>query len=144
MSGRHRTKRGSPRVTETSDYMAMLTRILHGYGTRIGQDPVALVHLRDLQETLAAAVNRGIYEANKSADHYSQNDMAAILGVSQQAISKRIKQGEIAYNLYHQRVSDAAPLVRLADIRARRAELLAGAGVEDRTGSVRELKAANG
>jgi hypothetical protein len=35
-------------------------------------------------------------------------------------------------------------LVRIADIRARRAQLLAGGDIEDRTGSVLELRAASG
>lgn len=144
MSGKHRTQRTSARVTETSDYVAMMTRIIHGYGARIANDPAALVHLPDLQRTMVEAVNRGIYEANRSADHYSQNDIARILGVSQQAVSKRIKLGEMAYNAYWRIMAQAAPVVRLADVRARRAALLSDAGVEDRTGSVRELRAATG
>lgn len=144
MTGLHRKRKDSQRVVETSDYIAMMTRIFHGLGARIAEDPVALAHLADLQATFTAAVNRGIYEANKSAAHYSQNDIAAIMGVSQQAVSKRIKLGESAYNEYWQARADAAPLVRLGDVRARRAELLADAGMDDRTGSVRELRAANG
>jgi len=38
----------------------------------------------------------------------------------------------------------AGALVRIADVRGRRAQLLAGAGVQDRTGSALELRAADG
>jgi hypothetical protein len=38
----------------------------------------------------------------------------------------------------------AGAVVRIADIRARRAAGLAAAGIEDRTGSPRELRAAGG
>ena len=60
---------------------------------------------------LADQANRGIFEANKGRSHYSQNDMAAILGTSRQAIAKRIRLGETVYarNLLC-RMLDAQPL----------------------------------
>src|SRR5260370_19008145 len=141
MTGRHRAPRRPQRVTETSDYVAMMTRIITAYGDRIAGDPVALAHLRDLQATLADQVNRGIFEANASSAHYSQNEMARILGVTRQAIAKRIGLGEEVYARTWQ-ARGAGALVRIADVRGRRAELLADAGVQDRTGSALELRAA--
>lgn len=145
MAGKHRAQRGAqkartPRVTETSDYVAMLKRVIYGYGQRIGSDPVALVHLRELEEAMRDAVNLGTYLANQGEGNYSQNEQARFLAVSRQAIAKRIKAGEQVYVAQQARRSDGA-LVRLADIRAERARELAAAGVEDRTGSVRELAA---
>jgi transcriptional regulator with XRE-family HTH domain len=87
---------------------------------------------------LADQVNRGIFEANRSAAHYSQNEIAAILGISRQAVAKRIRLGEQAYSRTWQ-ARGAGALVRIADVCARGAELLAAADVEDRTGSAREL-----
>ena len=140
MAGRHRAGQAPQRVTETSDYVAMMTRIMASFGDRVAHDPAALAHLRDLQTALADQVNRGIFEANKSADHYSQNEMAAILGVSRQAIAKRISLGEQVYSRTWQ-ARGAGALVRIADIRRRRAELLDAAGVQDKTGSPKELTA---
>src|SRR5437879_6328324 len=122
---------------ETSDYVAFLRRAIYGYGRRIGDDPAALVHLRELEETLRDAVNLGTYLANKGRDRYSQNEQAAILGVSRQAVAKRISFGEAVHvRLEAERTTGA--VVRIADVRARRAEGLAAAGIEDRTGSPRE------
>jgi hypothetical protein len=141
MTGRHRAPRHPKRITETSDYVAMMTRIIAAYGDRIAGDPVALAHLRDLQAVLADQVNRGIFEANQGQDRYSQNEMAAILGVSRQAIAKRIALGADVYARTWE-ARGAGALVRIGDVRARRAELLAAADVEDRTGSVLELRTA--
>jgi hypothetical protein len=143
MTGKHRAKRGPQRTTETSDYVAMMTRIIIAFGDRVAADPAALAHLRDLQEALVDQVNRGVFEANKGQDHYSQNEMAAILGISRQAIAKRIRLGETVYARTWE-ARGAGAVVRVADIRDRRAELLADAGVTDRTGSVRELRTAAG
>lgn len=140
MAGRHRADGARPkragRVVETSDYVAMLTRQLVAFGDRIGADPIALVHLRELEITLSQQVNRGVFLANE-AGGYSQNDMAAILGVTRQAIAKRVHLGQMV----HAAVVEArggGGLVRLGEIRARRARLALAAGVEDRTGSDRE------
>jgi hypothetical protein len=131
------------RPAETSDYVAFLRRALYGYGRRIGDDPAALVHLRELEETLRDAVNLGVFAANHGRDHYSQNEQAAILGVTRQAIAKRIKLGaDVHVRLEAERTAGA--VVRIADVRARRAAGMAAAGVEDRTGSPRELRAAGG
>lgn len=128
------------RVTETSDYVAFVKRALYGYGARIAQDPAALAHLRELQQTFVDAVNLGMFGANQGQSHYSQNEQAAILGVSRQAVAKRIKLGEEVHVTLEASRSVGA-VVRIADIRAERARNLAAAGVEDRTGSVRELSA---
>jgi hypothetical protein len=143
MPGKHRARSGPKRNTETSDYVAMMARIIIAFGDRVAEDPAALAHLRDLQETLADQVNRGIFEANKGQHRYSQNEMAAILGISRQAIAKRIGLGEIVYARIWE-VRGAGAVVRVADIRTRRAQVLADAGVADRTGSVRELRTAVG
>jgi hypothetical protein len=92
MPSTQRTGSGPQRITETSDYVAMMTRIITAFGDRIAADPAALAHLRDLQDDLTDQVNRGIFEANKGQYHYSQNEMAAVLGISRQAIAKRIRQ----------------------------------------------------
>jgi hypothetical protein len=144
MTGSHRAPRRPQHVTETSDYVAMMTRIITAYGDRIASDPVGLAHLRDLQAVLAEQVNRGIFEANQGQDRYSQNEMARILGVTRQAIAWRIGLGqEVHARTWAAR--GAGALVRIADIRACRMQLLAGAGagVQDRTGSALELRAAD-
>jgi hypothetical protein len=127
MQGKHRQ-----RTTETSDYVAMMTRILYGYGTRIAEDPAALASLRDLETTLKDAVNLGIYLANKGPGHYSINEQAAILGVTKQAIHLRVQAGERVHTGIESARSRGA-LVRIADVRARRAARMARAGVVDLT-----------
>lgn len=90
MTGQHRKRR----PTTTDDYAAMLARMLRAYGTRIGQDPQAgLSHLRELEQALADAANLGIYTANKVGGH-SINQLADTLGVSKQAVHKRVGLGE--------------------------------------------------
>jgi hypothetical protein len=118
----------------------MMLRIFGAFGDRIGEDPAALVHLRELQEALTDQVNRGIWHANAQQDGYSQNHMAAMLGVSRQAIAKRIGLGEAVYTRMAA-ARGAGALVRIGDIRARRAQLLADAEVTDQTGSPRERSA---
>lgn len=138
MTGKHRAggQERPRRVTETSDYVAFLTRGLIAWGDRIAADPAALVHLRELQETLVQQTNRGIWEANERGA-YSQNHMAAILGTSRQAIAKRISLGQLGAAALAQ-ARGAGALVRLGEVRARRQRLLAAAGVPDLTGSERE------
>jgi hypothetical protein len=145
MSGRHaapseRQRRREGRVTETSDYVAGLTRMLDAYGRRIGEDPAALAHLRDLEGALRDAVNVGIYLANKGPGHYSINEQAAILGITKQSVHARVKAGEAVFRR-QEAARSAGPLVRLADVRAARAAALVGAGVADVTGSERERAA---
>ena len=146
MPGRHTRRslvpgRRKKRETETSDYIAMLVRMIYGYGVRIGEDPAALAHLRDLEAAMKDAVNVGIYAANKEADRpYSINEMAAILGVSKQAIHKRVGLGEEVFVRLEAAKASGA-VVRLADMRAARAAALGQAGVTDRTGSPREITA---
>ena len=140
MAGKHRAPRRSQRTTETSDYVAMMIRIIAAYGDRVAADPAALAHLRDLQTALTEQVNRGIFQANKSSAHYSQNEIARILGVSRQAIARRTGLGEQVYTRTWVARS-AGALVRIGEVRARRAELLAAAQVQDRTGSALELRA---
>jgi hypothetical protein len=140
MPGKHRPGRTPQRVTETSDYVAMMLRIIASYGDRIAEDPAALVHLRELQTAMDDQVNRGIYHANAQDNGYSQNHMGRILGVSRQAIAKRIGLGE-QVNTAMVEARGGGALVRVGDVRARRAALLAEAGVRDLTGSARELAA---
>lgn len=137
MAGKHRASRTRQRVTETSDYVAMLERLIIAWGDRIAADPAALVHLRDLAAALEQQTNRGIWEANRGQSRYSQNYMASMLGVSRQAIQQRIARGELAAAAITERRGGGA-MVRIGDIRARRALLLARAGVPDLTGSERE------
>lgn len=144
MTGKHsrgRVPARQRRTVETSEYVAMLMRIIIGYGERVGQDPVALTHLRDIEAVLRDAVNAGIFLANKSgARPYSINEMADILGVSKQAVHKRVGLGEqVMARLQLARANGA--VIRLADMRRSRAQALAQAGLPDRTGSPREITA---
>ena len=119
----------------------MLMRMIYGYGVRVGEDPAGLAHLRDLETAMRDAVNIGIYAANKLEDRpYSINEIAAILGVSKQAVHKRVQLGEQVFNQLEAAKASGA-VIRLADMRAARAAVLGQAGVTDRTGSPRELTA---
>jgi hypothetical protein len=119
----------------------MLMRMIYGYGVRVGEDPAGLAHLRDLEAAMRDAVNIGIYAANKLEDRpYSINEIAAILGVSKQAVHKRVQLGEQVFNRLEAAKASGA-VIRLADMRAARAAVLGQAGVTDRTGSPRELTA---
>lgn len=144
MVGRHSRRRlpaRQRRTVETSEYVAMLMRIIIGYGERVGQDPVALIHLRDIEAITRDAVNAGIYLANRTgARPYSINEMADILGISKQAVHKRVQLGEQVYARLEAARADGA-VIRLADMRRTRAAILAAAGLPDRTGSPRELGA---
>ena len=141
MPGRHRLAVRPKRNTETSEYVAMLMRIIIGYGERVGSDPVALIHLRDIENVTRDAVNAGIYLANKTgAQPYSINEIGAIMGITKQGVHKRVKLGEqVVARLEAARANGA--VVRLADLRQIRAGGLAAAGLPDRTGSTRELTA---
>lgn len=122
----------------------MMMRIIIGYGERIGDDPVALTHLRDLEAVTRDAVNAGIYLANRSGERpYSINEIAAIMGISKQAVHKRVQLGEIVYARLEAARANGA-VVRLADMRQTRAAILAAAGIPDRTGSPREITAGPG
>lgn len=131
-AGRHR----AGRVVETSDYVAFLTRALIAWGDRLAEDPAALVHLRELEATLTQQTNRGMWEANQRRG-YSQNYQAAMLGVTRQAVAKRIGLGELAAAAVNA-ARGGGVLVRIGEVRARRARLLAAANVPDLTGSERE------
>jgi hypothetical protein len=143
MAGRHRTDGGAQRrprrVTETSDYVAFLTRALVAWGDRVAEDPAALVHLRELEGALRDQTNRGIWEANRRGQ-YSQRDIAAILGISQQGVGKRAGLGQLAAAAVTAARGGGA-LVRLADVRKRRGALLEQAGVADRNERERLLRA---
>jgi hypothetical protein len=136
MAGRHAATERPRRTVETSDYVAFLTRALIAWGDRVAADPAALVHLRELEATLTDQTNRGIWEANRR-EQYSHREMGAILSVSHQAIGKRAKLGELVAAAVTAARGGGA-LIRLGEVRARRARLLEAAGVEDRTGSERE------
>ena len=148
MTGRHAAPRAaqrrSARVVETSDYVAFLTRAMIAWGDRIAADPAALVHMHELLATMDQQTNRGIWEANRRGT-YSQNHMAKVLGVTRQAIAYRIRRGEVAASSLIEARGGGA-LVRIGEIRARRARLLAAAQVPDLTGSEKEraLRVVNG
>jgi hypothetical protein len=92
MSGLHRKRKRPPTTTE--QYAGMLRRMLNAYGKRIGETPIeGLTHLRELEQALTDATNLGIWSANKEAGH-SINELADVLGVSKQAIYKRVLLGE--------------------------------------------------
>ena len=142
MPGRHRSDRSPARRkrdVESSEYAAMLIRQIQAYGKRIGQDPAALTYLRDIEQALRDSVNAGIAAANRRPDQpYSLAEIADVLGISRQGMHKRVKLGEAVLT----RLAIArgqGPVIRLADMRKTRAATLARAGVEDRTGSPREI-----
>jgi hypothetical protein len=136
MAGRHAATERPRRAVETSDYVAFLSRALIAWGDRVAADPAALVHLRELESTLRDQTNRGIWEANRRGK-YSERDMGLILGVSHQAVHKRVSLGELVAAAVTAARGGGA-LIRLGEVRARRARLLEAAGVEDRTGSEKE------
>lgn len=138
-AGKHRAggpQRRPARVTETSDYVAALTRMIIAWGDRVAADPAALVHLRELESALSQQTSRGIWEASER-NRYSQNQIAACLGVTRQAIQQRIAKGRAAAAALIAARGGGA-LVPIGEVRARRARLLADAGVPDLTGSERE------
>lgn len=141
MAGRHRLPAKRKRNVESSEYAAMLIRQIQAYGKRIGEDPAALTYLRDIEEALRDSVNAGIAAANLRPDQpYSLAEIADVLGISRQGIHKRVRHGEaVLTDLAIAR--DQGPVVRLADMRAKRSARLAAAGIPDRTGSPRELTA---
>jgi hypothetical protein len=119
MTGVHRKRKRKP--TSTEDYAAMLVRMVRSYGRRIGEDPAAgLVALRDIETEFAAAVNVGLMAANREGGH-SINDLADMLGVSKQAIHKRVQAGEAAA-----KPKPPRPVVRHSAVRAAPRELDAG------------------
>jgi hypothetical protein len=119
---------------------AAICRMLIAYGHRIGNDPSALAYIPAIDAIRTAAINMGIAEANRRPDSpYSLAEIAAITGVSRQAVHKRVKLGE----RFLERVA-LGKVVRLADLRTARAAALQAAGLEDRTGTPRELTASEG
>jgi hypothetical protein len=141
MAGRHRLPDRRKREYESSEYAAFLVRMIHAYGVRIGEDPAALTYLRDIEAAVRDATNAGIAAANQRPDQpYSLAEIAAIIGVSRQAVHKRVRLGErVLARLAAARGNGA--IVRLQDMRRTRAAGLAAAGLDDRTGSQRELTA---
>lgn len=136
MAGKHAATQRPKRLVETSDYVAFMTRSMVAWGDRIADDPAGLVHLRELESTLRDQTNRGIWEANRRG-RYSEREMGRILGVSHQAVHKRVGLGELVAAAVNAARGGGA-LIRLAEVRQRRARLLQAAGVEDKTGSERE------
>ena len=77
------------------------------------------------------AVNLGVYAANKLGDRpYSINEMAKIMGISKQAVHKRVKLGERVYVALETARANGA-VVRLDAVRQARAMVLGQAGVND-------------
>jgi len=137
MTGKHAAPRPR-RATETSDLAGAIMRLHRAYGERIGNDPAALVHEQQLLDSLRDEINRGIWLANRNpATRYSLTEIARINGRTKQAVSLRVQSGEAVHN---RRLAAAGGgiLTRLADLRRHRAERLAAADVEDRSGSDRE------
>jgi hypothetical protein len=144
MAGRHRLPDRKPkpkREYESSEIAAFIIRQLYAYGQRIGDDPAALTHIKDIQNAVTDATSMGIAIANKRPDApYSNAEIARVLGVSRQYIHKRVKLGEAVLGRLIAARSNGA-VVRLADMRKTRADGLAAAGLDDRTGSQREIEA---
>ena len=139
MAGKHRLPARRRREYESSEYAAMLIRMIYAYGSRVGEDPAALTYLRDIETAVRDAANAGIAAANLRPDQpYSLAEMADIVGVSRQAIHKRVRLGQAVLGRLMAARSNGA-IVRLEDMRKARAAGLAAAGIPDRTGSPREL-----
>ena len=120
MTGVHRKRKRKP--TSAGDYAAMMRRMIRNYARRAGEDPMAeLANLRAIEAELHEAVNNGVYVANKTGGH-SVNELAEVLGVSKQAIHKRVQAGEAAARPKPSRS------VRHGAVRAVQRELEAGDG----------------
>lgn len=133
---------GKHRIRETSDKVGGLLRQLDAYGTTIGSDPAALVHLRELEQRLTEAVNRGIYLANRGKHRYSLAEIARIMNISRPGVLKRVNHGEQAYAAWLARQAAGQPVASLPAVRRARAEGLRAAEVVDLFGSERERRAA--
>lgn len=94
MTGVHRKRKRKP--TSADDYAAMMRRMVRNYRRRAGESPAAeLPNLRAIEAEFADAMNGALYLANKTGGH-SINELAEVLGVSKQAVHKRVKAGEAA------------------------------------------------
>lgn len=122
------------RSLETSEFIAMLYRQSAALRRRCANDPAGLVQALEFQARLANDINAAIYEANVGNDAYSMNEIAKMLGYSRQAIQQRVARGREWVTFIEQQAGS----IRIADIRAARARLLAATGSVDRTGSERE------
>lgn len=139
MTGKHRLPDRRKRTVENDDYAAMLHRMHLGLATRIAEDPTMLAHEDALKKSLFDAFNAGIAAANRKPDQpYSLAEIAAIAGVSRQAIHKRVRFGETVLAAVAAARARGG-VVRLADIRATRTARLAEAGIPDRATSPKEL-----
>lgn len=143
MSGPQSIGRSPRREVETEDYVAALARFMDGYGRRVGEDPAAIAHFKDLQQRLTDAVNVGLAVAQTKPDGWSLREISRYFGTSHIAVKKRVDQGKAIIA----RREQAAGVTRLADavrpsvpaIRKDRADWLAEQGVEDYR-PVRELR----
>lgn len=135
MSELKSTGKRAKTVTETEDYVAMLARVIDGYGKRIAEDPVAAAYAADLQTRLSDAVNVGIATAQTREGGWSMREIGGYLGVSHVAIIGRVKRGLIVIAAREA----AAGVVRLAEarrpsvpaLRKQRADHLAEVGQTD-------------
>lgn len=138
---RRKVESRQARVVESSEYAAMLERLIIRYGERAAEDPAILAHAQHLQQALTDAINMGIHAATRQGRQpYSLAEIGRIMGIAYQSAQKRARRGEAALVQLLARRTDGA-VVQLAVKRAERAAALAAAGVEDRTGSQRELEA---
>lgn len=72
----------------TEDVAAGVVRIVLALGKRVGQeDPQSLTLLRDVEAQLQASWSTAI--AQLRANGYTDGELAEVLGVSRQAVSKR-------------------------------------------------------
>lgn len=130
MAGRHAARRSREGlVTESDQYAAAVARMLWALGRRISTDPGALAYVPEVEQVFRDAVNLGYALANEAG--WSQSEMAAITGITQQAAAKRVKAGRAV----RARIEAEAgtKLVRLDALRRARARRHADAGIEDRT-----------
>lgn len=145
MSGRHAARRPQElsqrpkRVTENDEFGVVCVRMLKAMGVRCGTDPGALVYVEEIDQAWTDAKNLAYFMANKVYG-YSQNEIARITGRTRQSIQQRIRSGEAVHNQITV-AAGGAPLIRIGDLRAARAERYLQAELEDATAGPKQAEA---
>lgn len=114
MAGRHaRSREGL--VVENADYVAALLRLHRGFYLRLAADPGALAYVAELESDWRDGINWALAQCNERGG-WSQAEIGAIYGHSQQAVGKRVAAGR----LVRDRLERAAGVVALRDLRVAR------------------------
>lgn len=96
MDAKHRRRK---RPTTTASYAGMLRRTISRYAYRVGEDPAeGLAALADIRRDLEEATSLGLYLASLTADsdgnRWTPGRLGNAVGLTRQAVMKRITQGE--------------------------------------------------